>query len=629
LFFASVANAAVVVNEVLANPSGAETNEFIELYNDDSTGDVDVSGYKLSNSTDLFVLPANTFMSANSFLSFDGLTSGLTLDNSAGTVSFLDVADTNLDSISYTSTEEGISLGRMPDASDNLYEFTPPTSNSTNSVAPTVTDITVASWSEDTTKTVDLGSFFSTHIYGVSMSYTATAVEDITVSINQTSGVATLTPAANFYGSRTVVFTANDGFMTTDSNIVTLTVNNVADAPVVTSSAVTTATEGVAYSYSITATDADNDNVTYTLTTFPTGMSLSSTGTVSWTPSTNGTFSVSVSVSDGALSTAHSWDIVVGEGSKLEIYDLDVEIDDKTSSGVNDGETIGKRAEPGSTVTFKIQVLNAFSDAADIEIQDILITVTIDGIDDGEEMEEEAEEFDLNAGSKKRKTLSFDVPILVDKDNYDVTVLVEGTDEEGTDHKVEWNLVLSVDKNTHELLIYKADLSSPILDCRKSTDLNVEVINIGEEDEDEVIVQVTSDELGVNYEIKEIDIESGSSEDSVYERAFEIELPDSLETGEYDITVKAYYKENKLEDMEIVTLTVNECVVVQEPEEEEEQEEDLESIDVEYSDDTSVTVVPTQQKKFTDSPTYVALLVAAAIVFLGVVSSLVGVLLKK
>jgi len=108
LFFASVANAAVVVNEVLANPSGAEpTNEFIELYNDGLTGDVNLSGYRLNNSVSSYVIPDGTVITSNSFLSFDGTTTGLTLDNTADTIYFLDVTNTTLDGMTYDTTLDG------------------------------------------------------------------------------------------------------------------------------------------------------------------------------------------------------------------------------------------------------------------------------------------------------------------------------------------------------------------------------------------------------------------------------------------------------------------------------------------------------------------------------------------
>ena len=76
--------------------------------------------------------------------------------------------------------------------------------------------------------------------------------------------------------------------------------SSVNQAPVITSTAVTTATEGVLYQYTVTATDADT--LTYSLTAAPTGMTINSaSGLISWTPSftQSGNHAVTVQVSDG------------------------------------------------------------------------------------------------------------------------------------------------------------------------------------------------------------------------------------------------------------------------------------------------------------------------------------------
>src|SRR6185295_13049224 len=72
-------------------------------------------------------------------------------------------------------------------------------------------------------------------------------------------------------------------------------------APVITSSPVTSAREGQLYNYQIQATDPDNNSLSYTLLQAPNGMSVSSTGLVSWTPgaSQGGSHTIVIKVSDG------------------------------------------------------------------------------------------------------------------------------------------------------------------------------------------------------------------------------------------------------------------------------------------------------------------------------------------
>ncbi len=70
--------------------------------------------------------------------------------------------------------------------------------------------------------------------------------------------------------------------------------------PVITSAPVITATAGTVYSYQVQATDANNDPLTFALVTAPTGMTISTTGLISWSPTDAhaGTSAVTVQVSD-------------------------------------------------------------------------------------------------------------------------------------------------------------------------------------------------------------------------------------------------------------------------------------------------------------------------------------------
>src|SRR6185295_6318632 len=68
--------------------------------------------------------------------------------------------------------------------------------------------------------------------------------------------------------------------------------------PTITSTAVTTATAGSSYSYDVNASGSPTP--TYSLTTFPTGMSINTTtGAIAWTPSTGGSFPVTVKAANG------------------------------------------------------------------------------------------------------------------------------------------------------------------------------------------------------------------------------------------------------------------------------------------------------------------------------------------
>ncbi len=85
-------------------------------------------------------------------------------------------------------------------------------------------------------------------------------------------------------------------------------------SPVIESTPITTAKEGVVYTYDVEATDPDEDTLTYSLTTSPTGMTINSTtGVIAWTPTEDqiGENEVVVEVSDGSNSTTQSFTVTV------------------------------------------------------------------------------------------------------------------------------------------------------------------------------------------------------------------------------------------------------------------------------------------------------------------------------
>jgi hypothetical protein len=126
-----------------------------------------------------------------------------------------------------------------------------------------------------------------------------------TVSV-LSNGTFTYTPAANFFGSDSFTFKANDG--TLDSNVATilLTVNRVDDPPVANNGSLTT-NEETAVNGTLTSSDVDGPAPTYIIVTNPAHGTLTnfnaSTGTFTYTPGTEfwGSDSFTFKANDGTL----------------------------------------------------------------------------------------------------------------------------------------------------------------------------------------------------------------------------------------------------------------------------------------------------------------------------------------
>jgi hypothetical protein len=162
---------------------------------------------------------------------------------------------------------------------------------------PPVADTQSVTTNEDTAKAITLTA---DDLDGDTLTYSIVT----SPTHGKLSGIlpnATYTPVANYNGSDSFTFKANDG--TVDSNIATVsvTVNAVNDAPVANTQSVTT-NQNTAKAITLNATDVDGDTLTYSIVTSPAHGTLSGTPpNVTYTPVANysGSDSFTFQANDG------------------------------------------------------------------------------------------------------------------------------------------------------------------------------------------------------------------------------------------------------------------------------------------------------------------------------------------
>lgn len=131
--------------------------------------------------------------------------------------------------------------------------------------------------------------------------------------IDSSSGLILWTPGQENLGSHYIELCVTDGEFNATQNY-TLTVENVNDAPVITTSPVLNVSPGETYLYDVNATDADNNTLNYSLASMPAGMAINNeTGLINWTPTT--TFleyhNIAVIASDGNLTAEQDYVLTV------------------------------------------------------------------------------------------------------------------------------------------------------------------------------------------------------------------------------------------------------------------------------------------------------------------------------
>jgi hypothetical protein len=364
--------------------------------------------------------------------------------------------------------------------------------------------------------------------------------------------------------------------------------------------------------------------------TAPSGITLSSTSIANptFTPTTVGTYTFTLTASNSYGSSSDSVVITVNDGAtsgasgNLTISDLDIKVGDKSEKDVRNGETIGRDAKPGDKVKFDIEVSNLFPKSSDIDMEDIEITITIQDIDDGgdDDLEEEETIDDLDAGDEDSIILEFDIPILVEEGDYDVVIEVTGEDDNGVDHDVRWELKLTVEKDKHDLIIDDADLTPSLIRCNRNPALSIDVVNIGTEDEDDVSIEITSDELGIDVMQRDIELEEGDSDDSIFEKTYRFKIDNSVDAGTYPITINVEY-DGKSGDEKTLDLIIEDCVEIITPLESDE----LDIVDLITTTASTQPVKPASTTiSFTETSEYLTLLVILFVLLAGGVIFLIG-----
>jgi len=170
--------------------------------------------------------------------------------------------------------------------------------------------------------TVTLGETFTytveaTDPDGDDLTYSLTTNPSTDMSIDENSGVITWTPTVT--GSFEATVEVLDG-KSSDTESFTVTVNPAQIGPSNIDLTPLIATVGVEYTGIATATPGANTTLTFSLIGAPSGMEISATGVITWTPTVAGEQTVTVVVTDGAgLSDSKSFTILVNTANRAPV----------------------------------------------------------------------------------------------------------------------------------------------------------------------------------------------------------------------------------------------------------------------------------------------------------------------
>ena len=317
-----------------------------------------------------------------------------------------------------------------------------------------------------------------------------------------------------------------------------------------------------------------------------------------------------------------SFDLKVETKAGLKFSDLDISVsegEDKNLQSASEGYKIDKEAAPGTDIDISFKLENTFSESEDIEIQDIEVEILLEEMGDEDEQEEVIEVDDIDADDKSDSyTLTFHIPYQLDEDDYEISFDVTAEDENGANHKISKTIKIPVAKEKHDLA-FTTSLIPSTLGCQRSAEFEVEVFNIGDNDEENIDVLVKNEDLGIDLKQRLEDLDEKWDDDDNSDKAtFMLNIPADASTGDYSLIVTVY-RDNKdeKEGSESVTLTIEDCSgTITTP-------ADTVVVDTTTVTDTpepaNVDITDSLETPFTETETFTVLLIVGIVVIIALI----------
>ncbi len=253
--------------------------------------------------------------------------------------------------------------------------------------------------------------------------------------------------------------------------------------------------------------------------------------------------------------------------SKLEIDDMDFiikdDFDNKDSSDSNlvDGDTVDVKAKPTSKITMEFKIKNKYTENSNIDFNGVTITATIRDIEDGENVELESDDFDIDAGKlSSRVALEYDIPVTAEDETYQVDIVIEGEDDNNIVHTTTRTIFFKVDKRSKDIAIKTANIFPDIISCDRKVNADIKLVNAGKDDEDDAKVTITNDAIGVNQIISGITLKATDDEDeNTFEKTSTFFIGKNVPAGTYPLAFKVFISGDVLFALQTKNIVINDC----------------------------------------------------------------------
>lgn len=120
---------------------------------------------------------------------------------------------------------------------------------------------------------------------------------------------------------------------------------------------------------------------------------------------------------------------------------------------------------------------------------------------------------------------------------------------------------MSVDREKHQIIIRKAELTYPEVECTRDITLYATIENVGKDDEDDVELRLTNSALGLDERKTSIELDDYADDDNEHKAVFAVNVKDDATPGIYPLRLEVL-REGDVEDSQELQLTVKDCLVL-------------------------------------------------------------------
>lgn len=298
--------------------------------------------------------------------------------------------------------------------------------------------------------------------------------------------------------------------------------------------------EGQKLEFTISSSDTDSTNLTLRAENMPTGASFvdnhDKTGKFRWTPSftQEGNYTVRFVVrdEDGLESSRNALINVINVKTPITFSDAP-ECDSKNNSikiTIKDPDD-GDDFKIGDKINVKVKLDNDFDEDLDFDVEAHLYD-----LEEDESVDDSDDSADLNDGDSETLDFELEVPNDAESENYAIYVYAEDDKNRCNSAYVEIN----VERENDVLEIQNIYLSPQVASPGDNVQVEVDVKNLGADDQKNAYIVVENSELGLRIEGDEFEIEKFDDSDEETETLY-FDVPKDAAEKEYPLTVTVYY----------------------------------------------------------------------------------------